>query len=222
MSELKNQTDLQQNIRCVSHEIRNYLSICDMYSTILERNIEKSDISDPTITNAITCIKKSLQIINSNLLDLKSINSEIPQNHNFETILNKAVDLANGYVFDKNINISLLVKNSGIINVDENRFLSCLVNIIKNGIESIQLQGEITIIAEIISKTGIIRIMNNGTPIKSDKQSKIFERGFTTKNSGCGLGLWMCKNYLKSQNATIELVKSNSKETVFEIKIPVI
>lgn len=31
---------LEQQIRCVSHEIRNHLSICDMYSQIIKRNLE--------------------------------------------------------------------------------------------------------------------------------------------------------------------------------------
>ena len=69
--------ELNQQIRCVSHEIRNHLSICDMYSQIIKRNLEKEGISNNSIKNAIDCIQKSIQIIGANLLDLKSLNQTI-------------------------------------------------------------------------------------------------------------------------------------------------
>ena len=64
--------DLNQQIRCVSHEIRNHLSICDMYSQIIKRNLEKDGVNNSSIENALNCIQKSIQIIGTNLLDLKS------------------------------------------------------------------------------------------------------------------------------------------------------
>lgn len=221
MNKFDNIDELNQKIRCVSHEIRNYLSICDMYSTIIEKNIQKENITNSSIDNAINCIKKSLQIINSNLLELKSINQESPRLYDFGEILNKSVELARGYVFDKDIKIDIFVKNTAMILIEENRFMSCLVNIMKNGIEAIPSCGELSVIGEIVSNYGLIKITNNGTPIKENIKKKIFERDYTTKNTGCGLGLWMCKNYLESQNATLELIKSTSKETVFEIKLPI-
>ena len=216
-----NITELQQKISCVSHEIRNYLSICDMYSTILERNIKNSEINNSSINNAISCIKKSLQIINSNLLDLKSINPENEKYIDLEMILNRALELARGYIFDKDIKISLICKKTASVYVDENRFISCIVNIIKNAVESIEENGNIDISCDIIDDIAKIRIINNGKPISKEKQSKIFKKGYTSKQSGCGLGLWMCKTYLESQRASLELLKSNSKETVFEISVPI-
>ena len=70
--------ELNQQIRCVSHEIRNHLSICDMYSQIIKKNLEKTNIENQSIKNAIECIQKSIQIIGANLLDLKSLNSNNP------------------------------------------------------------------------------------------------------------------------------------------------
>ena len=46
--ELK-QEDIQNQISCVTHEIRNHLSICDMYSQIIKKNLEKSGIDNTSI-----------------------------------------------------------------------------------------------------------------------------------------------------------------------------
>ena len=217
--ELK-QEDIQNQISCVTHEIRNHLSICDMYSQIIKKNLEKSGINNTSIENAVECIQKSIQIIGSTLLDLKSLNSSTEQITDFEKTILKAVELSKAYVVDKDIDFDIFIKNSANIKTDENRFLACLVNIIKNGLESIEIKGKIEVIAAAEGNYGIIKISNNGKPIPKDKQKDIFNQGFTTKQHGCGLGLAICKKFLESQNATIKLVKSTKGQTTFEIRIP--
>ena len=49
MNEIITDENLKLQIRCVSHEIRNHLSICDMYSQIIRKNLEKSKIENPSI-----------------------------------------------------------------------------------------------------------------------------------------------------------------------------
>ena len=203
MNEIITDENLKLQIRCVSHEIRNHLSICDMYSQIIRKNLEKSKIENPSIENALDCIQKSIQIIGTNLLDLKSLNSTTERIYDFKAILEKGVELSKVYANEeKNIEFEVFIKNTSNIKIDENRFLSCIVNIIKNAIEATELNGE---------------------PRKNhkDKQENIFNEGYTTKKTGCGLGLCICKKYLKSQNATLELVKSIKGQTQFEIKIPI-
>ena len=222
MNEIITDENLKLQIRCVSHEIRNHLSICDMYSQIIRKNLEKSNIENPSIENALDCIQKSIQIIGTNLLDLKSLNSTTERIYDFKSIIEKGVELSKAYTNEeKNIEFEVFIKNTSNIKIDENRFLSCIVNIIKNGIEAIEIKGKIEILAEIKNNLGIIKISNNGKPIPKEKQESIFNEGYTTKKTGCGLGLSICKKYLKSQNATLELVKSIKGQTQFEIKIPI-
>ncbi|MBR1425594.1 HAMP domain-containing histidine kinase [bacterium] len=215
------QQDLNTQIRQVSHEIRNHLSICDMYSQILKKHIEKEGLKNDSINNALNCIQKSIQIISTNVLDLKSINSNHPQILDFKNTVIKSVEMSKAYISDKNIEFDTFIKNSANINVDENRFISCIINIIKNGIEAIDIKGKISIIGEVKEGAAILKISNNGKPIPPNKREEIFKQGYTTKQSGSGLGLHICKKYLESQNATISLTKSTKSETRFEITIPI-
>ncbi len=215
------QDELQNQIRCVSHEIRNHLSICDMYSQIIKKNLEKSGIENSSINNALECIQKSVQIIGSNLLELKSLNSTPEQIVDFNNIISRGLEMSKAYVIDKEIEFNIFIKNSANILVDENRFLAVLVNIIKNGIEAIEIRGKIEILAEIKNEKGIIKISNDGKPIPKEKQNDIFTQGYTTKRNGCGIGLALCKKYLQEQNAELELTKSTKNQTTFEIRIPV-
>ncbi len=213
--------NIKEQIRYVSHEIRNHLSICDMYSQIIKRTLEKSGIENESLNNAISCIQQSVKVIGSNLLELKSINSGVKRIYDFKTLITKGVEMSKAYICDKDIEFEVFIKNSANIELDENRFLACMVNIIKNGIEAIEIKGKISVLAEIKDNKGIIRISNNGKPIPKDKQDTIFECGYTTKKTGTGLGLAICKKYLTEQNATLELKKSVKGQTTFEIEVNV-
>lgn len=215
------QEEIEKQIKCVSHEIRNHLSICDMYSQIIKKNLEKEGITNSSVSNALECIQKSIQIIGTNLLDLKSMNNENPKIYDFEKIITHACDMAKAYIIDKNIEFEVFVKNTSNIYIDENRFLACLVNIIKNGIESIDLKGKIEVLAEVKDNEGIIKLSNNGKTIPKEKQKEIFTQGYTTKQNGCGLGLAICKSFLESQSAKLSLTKSTKEKTTFEIRIPI-
>lgn len=216
------QDNIDLQIREVSHEIRNHLSICDMYSQIIKRNLEKEGIENSSISNALDCIQKSIQIISANVLDLRSMNSNCSEKMDFKTTVLRGAELAKAYITDKDITFDIFIKHTADICVDENRFISCIVNIIKNGIEAIEIRGKIKLYGEIKGNNAFLTISNDGKPIAQSKQSEIFANGFTTKQHGCGLGLFICKQYLESQHASIELVKSTCSQTTFEISIPIV
>ena len=108
--------NLNLQIRCISHEIRNHLSICDMYTQIIKKNLEKSGIDNPSINNAIECIQKSVQIIGTNILDLKSLNNTKEQILDFKTLVLKGSELSKAYISeDKCIEFEVFVKNTANI-----------------------------------------------------------------------------------------------------------
>ncbi|MBP3821735.1 HAMP domain-containing histidine kinase [bacterium] len=216
-----NENNINNQIKFISHEIRNHLSICDMYSQIIRKNIEKDGIKNDSIINALDCIQKSIQIISSNIMDLKSIDTNAKKIYDFKTLVLKGVEMAKVYPEDKEIDFEVFIKNTNNIFVDENRFISCIVNIIKNGIEAIEFRGKITVLGEVRNGDVILKISNDGKQIPKEKQKSIFEKGFTTKSTGCGLGLCICKQYIESQGAELSLVKSTKSETQFEIKLPI-
>jgi len=217
---IEQENQIENQIRFVSHEIRNNLSICDMYSQIIKRNLEKEGITNPSIENALNCIQRSIQIIGANLTDLKSINVNTPKIYDFKTQVLQGVELSKACVEDKEIDFDVFIKNSANICIDENRLQSCIVNIIKNGIEAIEIKGKISVYGQVKDGFAVLRIANNGKPIPKDKQELIFNNGFTTKEKGCGFGLCICKQYLESQNCKLNLLKSTKTDTVFEISIP--
>ncbi len=211
---------IQEQARCIAHEIRNHISICDVYTEIIRKQLANSGVENQSVNNALDCIGKSLKIISNSLTDLKSLDNLKIQKSDLRELLFQALEMSKVYVHDKCVKFNLDAAGDCIAEIDENKFLACIVNLIKNAIESIDTAGEIKIELIKENNTARIRVSNNGKMIPEDKQSEIFKDGFTTKKTGSGLGLYICKNNLAQQNADLKLLQSTPDLTIFEIKIP--
>ena len=217
------QTDtelLQQQVRCIAHEIRNQVSVCDVYCEIIKKHLEKENIENESINKALNCIQKSAKMINNSLIDLKSVDNIKLQVCHLRRIIEEWSSPAKVYILDKKINIISNIKEDASIYVDENKFMACIINLIKNAVEAIENKGEIIISSEIKDGNVIISVANDGKAITPAAQRDLFSEGFTTKRTGSGLGLFICKNNLKQQDADLYLVQSTAKKTEFQIKVP--
>lgn len=212
---------IKEQSRCIAHEMRNHISICELYTQIIKKNLEKEGIQNTSLNNALNCINKSLKIMSNSLLDLKSLDNFNLKKVNIKKVLEEGIKLATAYISDKKIKITSNINIYAEVFIDENKFLACIVNIIKNAIEAIKKEGKINVSLEIEGDYIHIKISNDGEPISQEKQKSIFEEGFTTKPTGSGLGLHICANNLKAQNATLKLTKSTDENTEFEIVLPI-
>ena len=210
----------------VAHEIRNQLSICDLYSNIIQKQLAKVELKngevEKSLTNALNCIQKSIKMANNSLLDIQTLDSNTNGILELPDLIKTAVELAGVYVNGKDIKICHGNCDGAQTQIlaDEQKFLSVLINLIKNAVESIEEKGEVNLSTEIDEKFIKILIANNGKPITKELQEEIFKEGFSTKSTGRGLGLHICKKSLEEQFGQLELKKSDDISTVFEITLP--
>nr|WP_255724199.1 ATP-binding protein [Terrimonas ginsenosidimutans] len=67
-----------------------------------------------------------------------------------------------------------------------------------------------------------ISIKDNGEGIAEEMQSRIFIPNFTTKSSGTGLGLAMCKGIVEQARGRIWFETKKGFGTTFHVELPVI
>ena len=216
---MESDSQLNQQIRHIGHEIRNQLSICDIYSEILKKHLAKENIKNPSIDNALDCIQNAVKLIGNNLLDLKSMGDIVVHTCDSDKLISSCIEMASVYAKDKDIQFTKDIAANIKILVDENKFQGCIINIIKNAIEAINVKGEINITAKTCDDYLVINISNNGAPVPADKIKDIFEDGFTTKSSGSGVGLYLCRQNIEAMEGTVNLIQSNNVSTIFEIKV---
>lgn len=209
--------------KTISHDIRNHLSVIDLYTKIIEKRLEivsNKELQD-SLTNAVASINKSKDAITHLLNDMRSIQGVNLQTHSFSNILESVVNMAQAKASEHNIQIEVSNPFSGEILADENKFLNVLINLIYNAIDAIGNDGCIKLnVYETSENMLAIQVCDSGSGIDDEIKTKIFEEGFTSKNTGTGLGLYISKEAMKEQYGDLNLVSSRKGETIFEITIP--
>ncbi len=207
----------------IAHEMRNLLSICNLYSAIIEKQQAKIRFEDEetknSILNARDCIRKSLQMCGNLLLDFKSLRNVELKEYDLRKTLENAVNMAKIYAKGREIDFETNISQEAQILIDENKFLTVLINLIKNAVESMEEKGKIIVNTKNEEENVKIIISNDGRAISKEIQDRIFEEGFTTKASGSGLGLVICKKTLEELYAKLDLKKSDEISTEFEITV---
>ena len=213
-----------ERIRHISHEVKNQLSICDLYAEIITKYCDKNDISDETILNSVKSIKNALTMAGNSMLELKSTYSFENSDYSITDLLKEAVEMSKVYGLKKEINIALnIVSDDKVrVSVDKNIFIGVIINLIKNACEAFENEKEkhINISCQSENKKVKILISNNAKPVENP--DKIFEEGVTAKVSGSGLGLYISKTNIEKMSGKLRLLKSDSVSTDFEIELNVI
>ncbi|MEK0336878.1 MAG: ATP-binding protein, partial [Nitrosopumilus sp.] len=91
-------------------------------------------------------------------------------------------------------------------------------NILNNAVHALDGQGEINVTVFSDSDFMIIQVMDSGFGIPKENLEKIFEPMFTTKKTGTGLGLLICKSIVEQHGGSISV---SNKPTTFTIKLPI-
>jgi signal transduction histidine kinase len=114
---------------------------------------------------------------------------------------------------------------SPIIEGESTKLMQVVLNMIKNSIEAIEMQAaEKTISIRLYKQDDllILELRDNGVGFDKVTGGRLFERGFTTKSSGTGLGLNNCKAIIESHSGTITIASEGpGKGALTTIKLKI-
>ncbi len=208
--------EIYQNAKQIAHEIKNQLSILDIYTRIFEKKTGDMEIVEP--------IKKSVSMIKAQIDQFKNIDVVNLQEKNIKTIIQESIKTYSNILKEKNNKLILIDEMAALeanAFVDEEKFAIVINNVIKNAHDSTQ-NDEIIVKLTQADERIKISIINHGEMIALEQQDKIFEQGYTTKKDGWGIGLSVCKKFIGSQFGTFELAKSDESETIFTLTLPMV
>ena len=201
----------------VSHELKNQLSIIDLYTDILIKNMGENA--------QLKTIKKALKMANNSLIELKAIKNANIKECELNELVSEACELASVYANENGKEITISVENELLVEVfaDTDKFIGVLVNLIKNAAEAIEEKGEIRVKTTMTDdRHASVIVENTGRPISIDRREQIFNEGFTTKEKGSGIGLFYAKKSMEEQDGHLRMLKSDAESTQFEVNIPMV
>ena len=218
------------DVREIVHEVKNQLSICDLYGEIIKKYCAKNEINDETILNGINCISRAIKMANNSLHSLKNEQTKEIKECDLKEIISTVSDLTKIYFECKNIDYTIESKANLRIAADEESLISVIINLVKNSAEAFGKEKEdkennkngkyVKVKAEKRGDFAVVRVINNAGKI--EEPERIFEKGYTTKNYGSGLGLYICKKTIEEQLGQLKLEHNGDDYTEFIIKMGLI
>jgi len=111
-----------------------------------------------------------------------------------------------------------------LVEGDKTQLMQVTLNILKNSMEAIDSHtGEKKITVQAYSDPHwlVLLVQDTGTGFDTITASHLFQRGFTTKHNGTGLGLYNCRAIIESHGGTIQITSDGpGKGSFTELKLP--
>jgi nitrogen fixation/metabolism regulation signal transduction histidine kinase len=109
-----------------------------------------------------------------------------------------------------------------LVEGDASRLMRAFNNLIANALDSMyDAESKDPIKIEILEEEdfALIKVIDTGIGIPSEKLDRIFEPRFTTKTHGLGLGLAMVKSIVEQSKGEVSVVSEEGKGATFIIKL---
>ena len=180
-----------EKAKFIAHEIKNNLSIINLYAKITEKRLENVSFDDEvqvSIDTALKNINNASQTISYLINDLRCLSAPYITEFDLKSLILNTVMMCDEKVKKAEIKINIGELYDCVVCADKTKLQCAITNIIFNAVEA------------------------------CDKDC-VIEENFTTKAKGNGLGLAICKKQLAQVGGNIQLLKSDEEETVFEISL---
>jgi len=223
--------DKDRFITILAHDLKSPFNAILGFLDLLLKNIRKYDIDK--IENQLQIVKNSAKntfnLLEAILLWVRANSGKIPyepQKLNFGTICNEVVENLKLSANTKNITINHFATAEIYIFADINMLNTVLRNLVSNSIKFTNKNGRIDIYAETNNVNAIITISDNGIGIEPNKLNKLLDSSQkittqgTEKETGTGLGLLLCKEFVKKHGGTIWIESEVGKGSDFKFTMP--
>jgi signal transduction histidine kinase len=208
-------------IRVLTHEIMNTVSPIASLSDAMAKSVDENGHSELDIKAGLETISDS----SKNLIDfvqtyrqLSGVAKPIRKALDLKELMEGIISLNSEFAASCGAECRYLPEEPDLmIYADEGQISQIFINLIKNALQA--GAKHINIAARMGKEDDVIvRVANDGEPIPASAQEQIFIPFYTTKKEGSGIGLSISRQIMRNHNGSIELVQSDDRQTVFELR----
>ncbi|MCM1520713.1 MAG: ATP-binding protein [Lachnoclostridium sp.] len=205
-------------IRMMAHEVNN--SVTGMVSAI---DLIKETTDDETLAEICRSSSERAMALAGFITSIARV-ARIPQPEmltvDLQQLIERIIPFLESMTSGKDIRIALVTDDKGYtVKADPVLIEQTIVNIVKNSIESIDLEGDITLALGLTNHRVTLDITDNGHGLSEEAAADAFTPFFTTKSDGQGIGLMMVSEILRAHSCQFSLSTSSvSHLTTFSIE----
>ena len=207
-------------IRVLTHEIMNTVSPIASLSDALSKSMDGTGHSELDVKAGLDTISdssKNLIKFVETYRELSGVARPVKKATILQELMDKVIGLDQELLATHGADCSYSAEEPDLmVYADEGQISQILINLIKNALQARAKHIRITASLNKEDET-ILRIANDGEPIPVAAQEQIFVPFYTTKKEGSGIGLALARQIMRQHNGSIDLVKSDVNETVFQM-----
>ena len=207
-------------IRVLTHEIMNTVSPIASLSDALSKSMDADGHSELDVKAGLDTISdssKNLIKFVETYRQLSGVAKPLRKAVDLQELMDQVISLNSEYAASCGASCVYRPEEADLmIYADEGQISQILINLIKNALQA--GAKHIDINARMGKEDDvIIQVANDGTPIPVSAQEQIFVPFYTTKKEGSGIGLSLARQIMRQHNGSIDLVRSDVNQTVFQM-----
>ena len=207
-------------IRVLTHEIMNTVSPIASLSDALSKSMDENGHSELDVKTGLDTISdssKNLIKFVETYRQLSGVARPVRKAIDLQELMDQVISLNSEYAASCGAACVYRPEEPDLmIYADEGQISQILINLIKNALQA--GAKHIDISARMGKEDDvIIQVANDGAPIPVSAQEQIFVPFYTTKKEGSGIGLSISRQIMRQHNGTIDLLRSDVNQTVFQI-----
>ncbi len=210
----------------LAHEIRNPLGSLELFAGL----VRDATQHEPQVSEWVVHLQAGLRALSATVNNVLNFYTDAPPTTvplDLVTLLNGTVEFLQPLALQRGMAIQWMTTESeAVISADEHRLQQVFFNIAINAFRAMSAGGILTIGLARESRDGTpwIRVAfeDQGVGIPSEHLARIFEAGFTTRQSSPGLGLAVCRRVMDQHGGMLEVESIVGQGTTFRLSFPVL
>ena len=214
----------------VAHELKTPLNVLSMYSETLQREEGQSEEFRTEAVNVISDEVERISMLINNLLSITKIEMgslSLDRKHvKLRDLLADIFETIKRSARSKELEFKLdLPREMSPLYVDKDLLRVAVNNLLTNAIKYSDNQGTVTLSAEEIDNSVLIKVKDAGIGISEEDQYHIFDKFYRSNDqqvrdrTGHGLGLSLTKDIIHLHHGTLTVKSELSKGTEFTVAL---
>lgn len=203
----------------IAHEVGNPLaSISSLVQLLNRRNI------DDETRGKLQLVDDQLRRIQRTLRELVDFSRPVVYEKSrcdIHSVLDAALNIAKYYKRKKGKQIiTSYAEQIPLLMIVRDQLVQVFLNLVLNAMDATEEGGAIELRTALDDGGLRIEVRDDGHGIPAESRDRVFQPYFTTKETGTGLGLFVCRNIIEQNGGRIDILQTSSKGTTFVVWLP--
>ena len=211
----------------VAHEVRNPISAIELNAEMLEDIVRErsNDVDMKEAAGLVSAIRDQVTALDA-LTEEYLAFARFPRPHFEEESINHLVQELADFIRPVATRQGLTLKadvdpSVPMMEIDRGLLRQAVLNLVKNGLETLSSGGELTIESRFDGDAVEISVSDTGGGIPADVGPRLFEQFFTTKPQGTGLGLSITRQIAEEHDGAVTWDNRAPLGATFKIRLPI-